>query len=85
VIAQWLNHRGNRDIEAGGNKMEKTALLTAGIIFFTVSILHLLRFLFRIEVKIGNSIIPLWLSVLGFIFPLLLSLWMFNLLKAGSI
>jgi hypothetical protein len=61
--------------------MEKTALLTAGIIFLIVSILHLLRALSRIEVKIGNYIMPIWLSVLGFVFPLLLSLWMFNLVK----
>ena len=61
--------------------MEKTALLTAGIIFLIVSILHLLRALSRIEVKIGNYIMPIWLSVLGFVFPLLLSLWMFSLVK----
>ena len=61
--------------------MEKTALLTAGIIFLIVSILHLLRLLFRTEVKIGKYIIPIWFSVLGFVIPLLLSLWMFNLVK----
>jgi len=61
--------------------MEKTALLTAGIIFLIVSILHLLRALSRIEVKIGNYIMPIWFSVLGFVFPLLLSLWMFSLIK----
>jgi len=61
--------------------MEKTALLTAGIIFLIVSILHLLRALSRTEVKIGNYIMPIWLSVLGFVFPLLLSLWMFSLVK----
>jgi len=61
--------------------MEKTALLTAGIIFLVVFILHLLRALFRIEVKIGNYIVPIWFSVVGFIIPLILSLWMFNLVK----
>ena len=61
--------------------MEKAALLTAGIIFLIVSILHLLRALSRIEVKIGNYIMPIWLSALGFVFPLLLSLWMFNFVK----
>lgn len=61
--------------------MEKTALLIAGIIFLTVSILHLLRAFSNIEVKIGNYILPRWLSLLGFIFPFLLSLWMFYLVK----
>lgn len=61
--------------------MEKIALLTAGIIFLVVSILHGLRFLSRIEVRIGNYVMPIWLSALGFIFSLLLSLWMFSLIK----
>lgn len=61
--------------------MEKIALLTSGIIFLVVSILHLLRALSNIEVKIGNFIMPKWLSFLGFVFPFLLSLWMFKLVK----
>lgn len=62
--------------------MEKMALVTAGIIFLIISILHLLRVLFKIEVRIGNHITPVWFSLLGFLFPLLLSLWMFNLVKS---
>ena len=38
--------------------MEKIALLTSGIIFLIVSILHLLRAISNIEVKIGNYLLP---------------------------
>ncbi|MCX5700621.1 MAG: hypothetical protein NTZ63_03690 [Candidatus Omnitrophica bacterium] len=61
--------------------MEKLALLISGIIFLIVSILHLLRALSNIEVKIGSYILPKWLSFLGFIFPFLLSLWLFKLVR----
>lgn len=61
--------------------MEKIALLISGIIFLVVSVLHLLRALSNIEVKIGNYILPKWLSFLGFIFPFLLSLWLFKLVS----
>ncbi len=64
--------------------MEKIALLTAGIVFLAVAIMHLLRAISRVEVKIGNYILPIWLSILGFILPFLLSLWMFSLVKSGS-
>jgi hypothetical protein len=62
--------------------MEKIALLISGIVFLIVSIMHLLRAISRVEVKIGNYMLPTWLSVLGFILPLLLSLWMFSLVKS---
>ena len=59
--------------------MEKVALLTSGIIFLTVSILHLLRAISNIEVKIGNYLLPRWISIVGFILPFLLSVWLFSL------
>lgn len=58
--------------------MRETALLVAGVIFLLVSIMHLLRLVFKIEAKIGKFTIPLWFSIFGFIIPLLLSFWMFN-------
>jgi hypothetical protein len=61
--------------------MERTALLTAGIIFLIVSIMHLLRLLLKVEVKVKNCVLPMWLSVLGVVVPLFLSLWMFKLLR----
>jgi len=58
--------------------MKETALLVAGIIFLMVSIMHLARLIFRVEVRAGRFILPLWISVFGFIIALLLSLWMFK-------
>jgi hypothetical protein len=54
------------------------ALKVAGIIFLLVSIMHLLRFILKIEVIIAGFMVPLWFSIFGFIFALLLSLWMFK-------
>lgn len=58
--------------------MKETALIVAGTIFLIVSILHLARLIFRLEAKIGKFVVPLWISIFGFIIPLLLSLWMFR-------
>ena len=57
--------------------MHDAALIVAGIIFLVIFVLHLLRLILKVEVKIGSGIIPLWLSVPGLIVSLLLSLWMF--------
>ncbi len=57
--------------------MHDAALVAAGIIFLVIFVLHLLRLIFKVEVKVGSSIIPLWLSIPGLIVSLLLSLWMF--------
>ena len=61
--------------------MKDTTLKVAGIIFLVVSLAHLARLIFKVELIIGGFIMPLWFSVLGFIIPLLLSLWMFKSLK----
>ncbi|MCX5681633.1 MAG: hypothetical protein NT079_05080 [Candidatus Omnitrophica bacterium] len=61
--------------------MEKMALLTAGIIFLIVSILHLIRYLLKLDVKIGEFAIPLWASIFGFLFSLSLAAWMLMLAK----
>jgi len=60
-------------------KMKDTALRVAGIIFFVVAIMHLLRVILKVEVLIAGYVLPIWLSVLGFIVPLALSLWMFKI------
>lgn len=55
----------------------KTALSLAGIIFCFVALMHLLRWLFNVEVIIGGIVIPMWVSMLGFIIPTILALCMF--------
>ena len=57
---------------------KRAALNVAGVVFLLVAILHLVRVIFQWEVVIANFTVPLWFSVLGFIVPFLLSLWMFK-------
>lgn len=54
------------------------ALIVAGLIFLVISIMHLSRLILRVEVKVGNFIVPLWLSILGVLGPLILAIWMFH-------
>jgi len=61
--------------------MKDTALKVAGVVFFVVAIIHLLRLFLGFEIIIAGCVIPIWFSIVGFIFPLLLSLWMFKALK----
>ncbi len=62
--------------------MKDAALKVAGVIFLLVSIMHLLRIILKFEVIIAGFVLPMWFSMFGFIIPLLLSLWMFQSLKA---
>ena len=62
--------------------MKNTALKVAGVIFFVVAVMHLLRVILNVEVIIAGYVIPMWWSIFGFIIPLLLSLWMFKSFKS---
>jgi len=39
----------------------------AVIVFSLVSLMHLLRLLFSSEVTVNGGVVPIWLSVLGFL------------------
>lgn len=54
------------------------ALLVAGIIFSFVALMHLLRLIYNSTVLIAGKKIPMWVSFIGVIFPLLLAIWMFT-------
>jgi Raf kinase inhibitor-like YbhB/YbcL family protein len=54
------------------------ALITAGIIFGFISFMHLLRLIYQTRITIAEKTIPVWVSGIGFILPLLLSIWMFT-------
>jgi protein-S-isoprenylcysteine O-methyltransferase Ste14 len=43
----------------------KPATTLASILFALVSLLHLLRLVFKVEVTVGGNVIPMWVSVLG--------------------
>jgi len=54
------------------------ALKVAGGVFLLVSMAHLLRLIFKAEIIISGFTVPLWYSAFGFVFALLLSLWLFK-------
>lgn len=74
--------RGSANLSGSGSQEGGAApapvLVTAGVIFLLVSLLHLLRLIFKIKVMVGNFMVPLWFSAVGFIAPLLLAFWVFT-------
>ena len=62
-------------------KNKDTALRVSGIVFLFIAIMHSIRLLLKIKVTVANFSVPLWFSVFGFIFPLVLSCWIFSLCK----
>ena len=50
-------------------------LRVAGVIFALVGLLHLLRLVLQVEVLIGGYEMPMWMSGVGFVVPLMLSVW----------
>lgn len=54
-----------------------SALIVAGIVFAFVALMHLLRISYKTQIIIGGKLIPIWISMIGFIIPLVLSIWMF--------
>jgi hypothetical protein len=57
---------------------KKAALNTAGVVFLIISILQLLRVIFKPEVIVAGNVIPLWPNAIAFALFFLLSLWMFK-------
>lgn len=60
------------------------ALITAGIIFSLVSLAHLLRIISHAEIRVGEAILPMNISYIGFIITLLLALWMFSASRSNQ-
>jgi putative flippase GtrA len=60
---------------------KNNALVIAGIVFTIVSLVHLLRLYFHWEITFAGYIVPMWASIIGFIIPGMLSLWMFRASK----
>ena len=61
--------------------LKRTAVNVAGVVFLLVAILHLVRFIFRVDVIVGNFAVPHWYSLVGAGVAFLLSLWMFKSIK----
>lgn len=62
----------------------KLATMLAVIVLGAVSVGHLLRLLLSVGVTVGGATIPMWMSVLGFLFAgaLATALWVENRPKA---
>ena len=56
--------------------MKETALYTATVIFALVSMAHLIRFFLGADVIIGDTAIPMGLSVVAGLISAVLAVWM---------
>jgi hypothetical protein len=73
-MVQFIKGEQDMDIHA--------LLITCGIIFLFVALMHLLRLFFKVEVIIGGKRIPFWVSAIGFFLPLSLAIWVFISISA---
>ncbi len=60
---------------------KQAASNTAGAVFLLVSILHLVRFIFHVNVIVGNFTVPGWYSLVGAAVAFSLSLWIFKSIR----
>jgi hypothetical protein len=56
----------------------KPATLVATIFLFVVAILHLVRMFFHVELTVNGAVVPMWVSVLGFLFTAGLAIMMWR-------
>ena len=61
-----------------------TALRVACVVFALVSLLQLLRVVMGAEVSVNGHLVPLWASVVAFLFAGGLSVWMGRLSYLGK-
>jgi hypothetical protein len=52
----------------------KPASLLAAIVLDMVALAHLLRLVFRTEVTVGGTIVPMWISAVGLVVAAVLSI-----------
>jgi len=60
---------------------KNNALITAGVIFAIVAVLHLSRLATKFQVVVGGYEIPIWANVGGSLVAGLLAIWMFAAAK----
>ncbi len=61
-----------------------TPLIAAAAVFAFVALMHLLRLIYRLPIKIANKSVPLWASGVALLVALLLSIWMMSASFASS-
>ena len=57
--------------------MQKTALVTTGIIFTLLAIYHFIKWLYAVEVLVDGKTLPVVASIFACVFLALLAIWMF--------
>lgn len=61
--------------------MHQSPLIVSGTLFALFALVHLWRLVTEKHIVLGDTVVPLWVSVIALIVSALLSLWMF--LSAG--
>ena len=58
----------------------KPATLVATIFLLLVAVLHLVRLFYHVELSVNGAVVPMWLSVFGFLFTsgLAIMIWREN-------
>lgn len=67
-----------------GQDKKVVALRLTAVIFLLVSLFHLLRLILKIDVMVGNFVLPMWSSVVGFLVMFTLAVWVLSLLKKNG-
>jgi len=56
-------------------------LRVSGTLFGLIALGHLLRVIYRAPAEVAQWVVPLWVSVIGFLLPAVLALWAFRLVR----
>jgi len=56
-------------------------LRVSGTLFGLIALGHLLRLFYRAPAEVAQWVVPLWVSVIGFLLPAVLALWAFRLVR----
>jgi len=60
---------------------QRIGLRVAAVIFALVSLLHVVRWIARLEIVVAGTAVPLWISIPGFAVAGLLALWLWRLAR----
>ena len=60
---------------------QRAGLRVAALIFGVVCLAHLWRVIQHVDVRIGQSQLPMWVSIAGIIVAASLSIWLWSLSK----
>ncbi len=56
----------------------KPAALAAVSVFAAVALAHLLRLVFRVEMVVGGTMVPMWASAVGLVVPLAIAVFLWR-------